>query len=213
MKFGGTSVANAERIETVVRLVKERLALRPVVVVSALARVTDQLIRGATLALERDAECDGVVEEIKSRHREVVTDLLPAGPIRLGLFAHITAVVNELRAFYTGVHNLGELTPRTLDAISGMGERLSSDIVAAALQHRDVAAQAFDGRSLIVTDEEFGRAMPLLDETAARVRELLLPVVQQGLVPVVSGFIGSTRRGISTTLGRGGSDRRIARAR
>ena len=206
MKFGGTSVATAERIEAVVRLVKERLPLRPVVVVSALARVTDQLIRGAELALERDPESAAVVEEIKARHREVVTDLLPAGAIRLGLFAHITAVVNELRAFYTGVHNLGELTPRTLDAISGIGERLSCEIVSAGLQQRGVAAQPVDGRSLIVTDEEFGRATPLLDETAARVRELLLPVAQQGLVPVISGFIGSTRRGVATTLGRGGSD-------
>jgi aspartate kinase len=206
MKFGGTSVATAERIESVVRLVKERLALRPVVVVSALARVTDQLIRGAELALERDPECDSVVEEVKARHREVVTDLLPAGPARLALFAHITGVVNELRALYTGVHNLGELTPRTLDAISGMGERLSCEIVAAALRQRNVLAQPMDGRSLIVTDEEFGRATPLLDETTARVHELLLPLVQQGQVPVVSGFIGSTRRGVATTLGRGGSD-------
>jgi aspartate kinase len=206
MKFGGTSVADAERIEGVVRLVKERLPLRPVVVVSALARITDLLIRGAELALERDPESEAVVEEVKTRHREVVSDLLPAGPIRLGLFAHITAVVNELRAFYTGVHNLGELTPRTLDAIAGMGERLSCEIVAAALQHRGVAAQALDGRSLIVTDEEFGRATPLLEETGARVRELLLPLVQQGAVPVVSGFIATTRKGVTTTLGRGGSD-------
>jgi aspartate kinase len=206
MKFGGTSVADAERIEDVVRLVKERLPLRPVVVVSALARVTDLLIRGAELALERDPESEAVVEEVKSRHREVVSDLLPAGPIRLGLFAHITALVNELRAFYTGVHNLGELTPRTLDAISGMGERLSCEIVAAALQHRGLPGQPVDGRALIVTDEEFGRATPLLEETGVRVREILLPLVHQGAVPVVSGFIASTRKGITTTLGRGGSD-------
>lgn len=206
MKFGGTSVATAERIEGVVRLVQERLELRPVVVVSALAGVTDLLIRGAELALERSEEAEAVVEEVKSRHREVVTGLLPADTERLALFAHITAVVNELRAFYTGVHNLGELTPRTLDAIAGMGERLSCEIVAAALQRRDVPGQAVDGRSVIVTDEEFGRATPLLEETAGRVHELLLPLVQQGAVPVVSGFIGSTRRGVATTLGRGGSD-------
>ena len=206
MKFGGTSVATAERIDTAVQLVKERLALRPVVVVSALARVTDLLIRGAELALERDSSSETVVEEVKARHREVVADLLPAGPIRLGLFAHITAIVNELRAFYTGVHNLAELTPRTLDAIAGMGERLSCEIVAAALQHRGVLAQPVDARNVIVTDEEFGRATPLMEPTAARVREVVLPIVQQGLVPVVSGFIGATTKGVTTTLGRGGSD-------
>ena len=206
MKFGGTSGATAERILEVVQLVKERLPLRPVVVVSALARITDMLIRGAQLALERDPENEAVVEEVKSRHREVVADLLPAGPIRLGLFAHITSVVNELRALYTGVHYLGELTPRTLDAISGMGERLCCEIVAAAMQHRGLSGQPVDGRSLIVTDEDFGRANPLFEETAERVREVLLPMVQQGVVPVISGFIGATRKGVATTLGRGGSD-------
>jgi len=206
MKFGGTSVGSAERIEGVVRLVRDRLPLRPVVVVSALARVTDTLIRGAELALERDPEADAVVEELKARHREAVADLMPAGALRLGLFAYITSIVTELRAFYTGVHNLGELTPRTLDAISGLGERLSCEIVAAAMQERGLSAQAVDARGLIVTNEDFGKATPLMDETTVQVRERLLPLLQQNVVPVVSGFIGATKRGIATTLGRGGSD-------
>ena len=206
MKFGGTSVGSAERIETVVKLVRDRLPLRPVVVVSALSRVTDLLIRGAELALERDPAAETVVAEVKARHREAVADLMPAGGVRLKLFAHITALITELRAFYTGVHNLGELTPRTLDAISGLGERLSCEIVAAAMAERGVAAQPVDARNLIVTTEDFGKATPLMEETTAQVRERLLPIVQQNVVPVVSGFIGATRRGIATTLGRGGSD-------
>jgi len=104
------------------------------------------------------------------------------------------------------VHNLGELTARSLDAISGMGERLSCEIVAAALVSRGVDAQAVDGRSVVITDESFGRAIPLAEETGARVREVLLPLVESRTVPVVGGFIGATRRRVSTTLGRGGSD-------
>jgi len=104
------------------------------------------------------------------------------------------------------VQYLGELTPRSLDAISAMGERLSCEIVAAALEDAGVPARALDARGLIVTDESFGRAQPLMEESAVRVRELLRPMVQGGCVPVVPGFIGSTRHGVTTTLGRGGSD-------
>jgi aspartate kinase len=115
-------------------------------------------------------------------------------------------VVAELRAFYSGVHNLGELTPRSLDAISGMGERLSCEIAAAALLSRGIDAKAVDGRAVVITDESFGRAIPLAEETGDRVREVLLPLIESRTVPVIGGFIGATRRRVSTTLGRGGSD-------
>jgi aspartate kinase len=204
MKFGGTSVGSAERIRALSDLVKARLPERPVVVVSALSKITDTLIGGAQLALERDPSVEQVVREIEARHQAVLAELFPGG--RKALFEHVHAVVSELRAFYSGVHNLGELTPRSLDAISGMGERLSCEIVAAALVSRGVDAQAVDGRSVVVTDESFGRAIPLAEETGARVREVLLPLVAARTVPVVGGFIGATRRRVSTTLGRGGSD-------
>jgi aspartate kinase len=204
MKFGGTSVGSAERIRAVAERVRERLAQRPVVVVSALAGVTDQLIRGARLALERDPGADAVVRELQERHLAVVAELFPTGKNRL--VDHVHAVLAELRSLYGGVHSLGELTPRSLDAISGMGERLSCEIVAAALLARGVDARAVDGRSVVITDEGFGRAIPLPDETSAQVREVLLPLVEQGAVPVIAGFIGATRRRVATTLGRGGSD-------
>jgi aspartate kinase len=204
MKFGGTSVGSAERIRALGDLVKARLPERPVVVVSALSGITDLLIRGAHLALERDPAADQVVKDVEARHQAVLAELFPTGKNRL--VEHVHTIVSELRAFYTGVHNLGELTPRSLDAISGMGERLSCEIVAGALVARGVDAQPVDGRSVVITDESFGRAIPLAEETGARVREVLLPLVEARTVPVVAGFIGATRRRVSTTLGRGGSD-------
>jgi aspartate kinase len=197
-------VGSAERIRALSDRVKERLAERPVVVVSALSGITDLLIRGAHLALDRDAAAEDVVREVHSRHQAVLAELFPTGKNRV--IEHVNAVVAELKAFYTGVHNLGELTARSLDAISGIGERLSCEIVATALVSRGVDAQAVDGRAVVITDESFGRAIPLAEETGAQVRAVLLPLVEARTVPVVGGFIGATRRRVSTTLGRGGSD-------
>jgi aspartate kinase len=206
MKFGGTSVGSAERIRGVVERIRERLSLRPVVVVSALSGVTDQLIRGARIALERGPGTEELLQELKTRHREVATTLTTAGDARLALFAYINDVLAELSAFFVGVHNLGELSPRSLDAISAMGERLSHRIVAAALNEFDVPAEPVDAREVLVTDDSFGRAMPLGPETETRVKRKLLPIVKSGRVPVLGGYIAATRDGITTTLGRGGSD-------
>jgi len=206
MKFGGTSVGSAERIRSVAALVRERRSSRVVVVVSALGGVTDLLIRGARLALVRDPGWERVAYETLSRHHEAITALVEAGKPQDALLAHLDALVTELRSLYTGVHNLEELTPRTLDAIAGIGERLSCEIVAAALDGAGIPAAAVDARRIVVTDENFGRAQPLMEDSKDRVREALLPLVEKGIVPVVSGFIGSTRKGVATTLGRGGSD-------
>ena len=206
MKFGGTSVGSAERIRGVSDLVAQRLDRQPVVVVSALSKITDLLIKGARLSLERDPAAEAVPAEILARHVEVIDALLPAGLVRDRLVHHVEAIVQELRTLYTGVHYLGELTPRSLDAISGMGERLSSEIVAAAMKERGLPARAIDSREVMVTDDSFSRAQPLMQETSTRVAELVKPVVTDGQVPVLGGFIGRTKSGISTTLGRGGSD-------
>jgi aspartate kinase len=206
MKFGGTSVGSAERIRGVAERVRERLALRPVVVVSALSGITDLLIKGARLAYERRTGTEGICQEIRARHHEAVAGLVTARAAKDRLTAHVDQIVNELQAFYVGVHNLGELSPRSLDAISAMGERLSHEIVAAAMIELGLPAQAVDARGLLITDDAFGRAMPLPEPTEARVRERLLPLVQKGIVPVLPGYIASTREGITTTLGRGGSD-------
>jgi aspartate kinase len=203
MKFGGTSVASAERIAGVADRVRERLDRKPVVVVSALSRVTDLLIRASHGALDGGADWEVAAGELLSRHRAVVSELVPAGPSQDRLFAHIDSVVSELRGYYTAVQSLGELTPRTLDAIAAVGERLAFEIIS---QAPGIPFHAVDARALIVTDESFGRAMPMMEETAKRVRDVLRPIVEAGSVPVIPGFIGSTAKGVTTTLGRGGSD-------
>ena len=203
MKFGGTSLGSADRIAGVADRVRERLDRKPVVVVSALSRVTDLLIRAAHLALDGDNGWEAAAYEVLARHHAVVSELLPPGKAQDRLFAYLDGVVTELRGFYTAVQSLGELTPRTLDAIAGVGERLSFEIVS---QAPGIPFQAVDARALIVTDESFGRATPLMDETAKRVREVVLPIIQAGSVPVIPGFIGTTVKGVATTLGRGGSD-------
>jgi aspartate kinase len=206
MKFGGTSVGTAARIEGVAERVRERLPQRPVVVVSALAGVTDQLIRGAQQALASDDAYANVLAELAERHRGVIGELIGDAQTRERLVAGVASLTGQLETLYTGVRYLGELTPRSLDAISAMGERLSSPIVAAALAERGIPARALDARELIITDESFGRAAPLLSEIEARVRSCVRPLAESGSVPVLSGFIGSTVKGATTTLGRGGSD-------
>ncbi|HEY5906557.1 MAG TPA: aspartate kinase, partial [Vicinamibacteria bacterium] len=206
MKFGGTSVGSAERIAAVADLVRERLPSRPLVVVSALGGVTDQLIDGAHKALRRDPDADGVVKRLRERHVSAVSSLLPEGASRERVLAHVEAVLGELAVLYRGVHYLEELTPRSLDAISGMGERLSFEIAAAALLARGIPAKGVDSRQVLVTDGTFGRAVPEMAATRERLRERVAPLLEQGAVPLLPGFIGATAAGVATTLGRGGSD-------
>ncbi|MBN2369498.1 MAG: lysine-sensitive aspartokinase 3 [Vicinamibacteria bacterium] len=206
MKFGGTSVGGVERIQAAARLVKERFDRNPVVVTSAMSKITDLLIRGARLAVKRDPDSENVLREIRARHDRTVSELFPDGPMRERLTAHLALVLEELRTLYTGVGYLEELTSRSLDAISAVGERISCEILAAALTQNGVRAEAVDSRGLLVTDESFGKANPDMEETTRRARLKLLPIIETGGVPVLGGFIGATPQGVTTTLGRGGSD-------
>jgi aspartate kinase len=164
------------------------------------------LIKGAKLALARSPEADGVHDALVKRHREVIDVLFPTGPVRERLLEHVEAVLKDLKSFYTGVFHLEELTARTLDAVSGMGERMSCEIVAAHFESAGLNGTCVDARSVILTDDTFGRAMPLMEETGGRVREKVLPLVKSGRIPVLGGFIAQTKQGVTTTLGRGGSD-------
>jgi aspartate kinase len=206
MKFGGTSVGSPDRIRGLAERVRERLERRPLVVVSAFSGVTDQLIQGAHRALGPRPESHAVTDAVRTRHVSAARELVATGPARDRLLRQVEDAADQLHTLYTGVEYLGELTSRSLDAISGLGERLSSAIVAAALAEAGLPARDIDARGLIVTDESFGRALPLLDETRERCRATLLPLLDRGLVPVIPGFIAATRGGVSTTLGRGGSD-------
>ena len=207
MKFGGTSVQDASAIDRVVDIVRSKVDLQPSVVVSAMARVTDALLGIARAANERRFEdAARLVSDLSERHLNVARELLPPGQGRESVEGAIESHVAELLGLARSVATLGELTPRSQDAISSFGERMSSLIVAAAFQAKGLPARLVDSREFLVTDRNFNAAKPDMRATERLVKERLLPVIAEGKIPVAQGFIGSTPEGITTTIGRGGSD-------
>lgn len=136
----------------------------------------------------------------------MVDELLTQDSERVRLLATVDKYVDELATFCYSIHILGEVTPRAMDAVTSLGERINARIVAAVLRQRGVRSEAVDATELIVTDSKFQNGAPLMDQTRARVSERLAPLLDGGMVPVVTGFIGATEEGVTTTLGRGGSD-------
>lgn len=206
MKFGGTSVQDARAIDRVANIVRERLPETPIVVVSALAKMTDQLLAMASAAGAGDR--DKALElslAARERHFNTASDLLGTGKFAQ-IHAELEEEFNALDELLRGVVAVGELTPRTTDNIAGFGERVSSRIVTAAFSLRGLHASHVDSRQCIITDATFTKAVPDLEDTNSRLREILKPLLDHQRVPVMGGFIGSTRDGISTTIGRGGSD-------
>ena len=206
MKFGGTSVQDAPAIDRVAAIVRERLREKPVVVVSALAKITDQLLAMAAAAERghRDKALE-LSRAARERHYNTAVDLLGTHAFEQ-IAPELEADFDSLDELLRGVVAVGELTPRTTDTISGFGEKVSSKIAAAAFSQRGIEAAHLDSRQCIVTDATFGKAVPQFDETDARLAEIVKPLLERSRVPVMGGFIASTREGVSTTLGRGGSD-------
>jgi len=207
MKFGGTSMGDVARIRQAAEIVRGTGLPTggKVVVLSAMSGVTNALISAAHAAEQGNtAEALRLVEEIVEKHRRTASELVPqaAGEI----MTYVQRKMDRVARLCESIAVLGELTPRALDMISSMGERFSVRLVAAALQQIGCAAQPIEAAELIVTNDQFGSAVPLMEQSQARIRECLLPLVQQGIIPVVTGFMGATTTGIVTTLGRGGSD-------
>jgi aspartate kinase len=208
MKFGGTSVEDADAINRTVKIVQSRVARgqRPVVVVSAMAKVTDQLLAGAKAAGRGDRNgALAISSRLRNRHCDTSALLLPAnrnGELQNWIQREFESIDEILR----GLSAVGELTPRTNDMVVSFGERLSSRMVAEAFRDRGIAAAHVDARTLIVTDAQHGKATPNSALIEARCGQHLQPLVDAGQVPVMGGFIGSTVDGATTTLGRGGSD-------
>lgn len=209
MKFGGTSVQDAAAIRRVAEIVSGRVEREPVVVVSAMAGVTEALLGVARAAKEQQFDdASTSISELRERHLATARELLGHSPETA-----LDAVEREAQIQFADLENLvrsvaslGELTPRSQDAIASFGERLSSVIVAEAFRSRSIPAELADSRSFIITDDRFTRAAPDMHETTRRTRDALGPIIKAARVPVVQGFIGSTADGITTTIGRGGSD-------
>jgi aspartate kinase len=206
MKFGGTSVGDAKAIERVAAIVRGRLPQHPVIVVSAMARVTDQLLQAARAAGGGDRKAAlTLARELRERHYNTAGELLGTA-LFTQFHSDLGTEFEELEELLRGISAVGEVTPRTTDHVASFGEVLSSKLVTACLSAHGVEATLVDSRDCIVTDESFTRAAPLFDDTNAKLRETVQPLLDAGRVPVMGGFIGATPAGITTTIGRGGSD-------
>lgn len=208
MKFGGTSVEDAAAIRRTAAIVRGRRerGLQPFVVVSAMARVTDQLLAAAVAAGVGDkAGALALSARLRSRHLETAGDLVHGVELTtlLGAIQHDFDALDDL---LRGISAVGELTPRTTDLVVSFGERLSSQIVAAAFVMNGLNGAHLDARLCIATDDHYGKAVPQERLTEDRLSQHALPLLEKGLTPVMGGFIASTATGITTTLGRGGSD-------
>ncbi len=209
MKFGGTSVADAERISHVSGLIAETYARRgqTLVVVSAMSGVTNDLLAAARTAAGGDeAQARSRLQALQERHQQTARALLHNDQERRATEEAINSRLGEVTRYCRSIAVLGEVTTRTLDLVAGVGERLSSLLLAAALRERGVQAAAVPATELIVTDAHFGAAEPNLELSHPRIREKLLPLLAQGAIPVVTGYIAATAEGVPTTLGRSGSD-------
>jgi len=209
MKFGGTSVGDATRFASVAQIIREAKSRdeQVVVVVSAMSGVTNSLIRAARAAAEGDeATCRRIGEELLTLHRDTCEALIAHAGERRDVCWFIEDRLRDVERFCRSLTVLRELTVRGQDAVSSIGEKLSAHILAAHLREQGTRAQAVDATEIIVTDDHFGAANPLMIETRERVRGKLLPLLEQGVVPILTGYIGATAEGVTTTLGRGGSD-------
>jgi aspartate kinase len=206
MKFGGTSVQDSAAIDRVASIVKDRLAHKPVVVVSAMAKVTDQLLATARAAGNGDRKTAlDLSRALRERHYTTAGELLGTG-VFTGIHSELEAAFEALDELLRGIVAVGEVTARTTDHVAAYGELLSSKMVAAAFSVRGLDAVFVDSRQCIVTDNTFMKAAPLMEETNDRLKSNVSPLLAAGKVPVMGGFIGATKSGVTTTIGRGGSD-------
>ncbi len=208
MKFGGTSVGSAERIgqaaDLAVKAAKE--GHKVVVVTSAMSGVTNKLIAAAQDAV-RGFYHKTVSDDLHEPHRQAIHLLAPNDAARRReAIESLRLRIERFETLCKGLTMVRELTQRTLDAISGLGEILCAPILSCAIAERGVASRPIEATELIVTDDQFGQAEPLMAETRQQTRDKLTPLLEQGEIPVITGFIAATKEGVQTTLGRGGSD-------
>ncbi|HEX2692549.1 MAG TPA: lysine-sensitive aspartokinase 3 [Gemmatimonadaceae bacterium] len=207
IKFGGTSVGDAEAIDRAAAIVKGRLARQPAVVVSALGGATNSLLAiGEQSAKGHLIGALRGVETLRDRHFQQCERLLGTSAEASEVAAEMSASFDELASLAEALSILGHATPRSFDAIAAFGEQLSSHLVASFFRLRGIQAEHVDARDVFVTDDHFMSAEPQTDAIAENAREIVQPLIADGKVPVMGGFIGRTTSGITTTLGRGGSD-------
>ena len=208
MKFGGTSVGNAECIARAAQIIATTAKeMRCVAVVSAMSGVTNRLIEAAKTAQAGNASgATAIIESLRAQHETALESLVRNAEESERVRQKMEAVLAHGLRFCGGTALLRELSPRTLDTISSLGERLSAPLVAAATKELGLESEAVDATELIVTDSYHGGAEPQMDLTRSKSQARLKPLLERGIVPIVTGFLGCGTSGELTTLGRGGSD-------
>jgi len=206
MKFGGTSVENSEAIDRACAIVKGRLARKPVVVVSAMAKVTDTLLAMGRAAGEGDRDkAMELARGLRERHYSTAGELLGTG-LFTEFHAELESEFDSLDELLRGIAAVGELTPRTSDYVVSYGERLSSKLITSAFTARGLKASLVDARDVLITDAQHMKAVPQLQEIDDRAQAIIKPLLDSGRVPIMGGFLGATKDRVQTTIGRGGSD-------
>ena len=208
MKFGGTSVGDASCIRDAATIAAEASQERAVVVVvSAMSGVTGLLIGAARKAATGDeAAAEALAYALREKHHEAISQLISRVEGRRDLLAEVEGLIDKAADCCRGCALLRELSPRALNIIAGTGERLTARMMAVVLREMGLHGADFDGTRLIVTDGVHRRARPLTDLTREKTQAALLPVLEAGGIPVVTGSIAATEKGVPATLGRGGSD-------
>ncbi|MGH7491970.1 MAG: aspartate kinase [bacterium] len=206
MKFGGTSVEDAPAIERVIEIVRFRLELRPAVVISAMGKTTRNLLIAAGFSAEgKSEEAQAKLNEIRRYHFDLAKIVVPNWE-HSGAGRKLVGYFDELRKLFDGLAILRELTLRSHDKILSYGELMSTAIIADAFRSRGLDTVLLDAREFIITDERFTRAQPIAATTYQKISEHVRPAMAAGQIPIIQGYIGSTRTGATTTLGFEGSD-------
>ena len=208
IKFGGTSVGDAHRVANAIDIVAARRHLQPIVVVSALAGVTNDLVAASEAARAGDGQrVDKIIAAVRQRHEDVAVQLVQQ---KMDFFEAFTKQldrqIEQIHTILRGITLLGEITARARDKVVSIGEKLSSVLFTYSMMMRAVPGEHVHSEEVVITDNRFGEASPLMDETREAAARVLLPLIERNLIPVMGGFIGRTREGATTTLGRGGSD-------
>ena len=208
IKFGGTSVGDAQRVANAIDIVAERREKKPIVVVSALAGVTNDLVAASEAARACDIDrVNQIIAAVRQRHEDVAMRLVQQKfDFFESFIKQLDKQIDQIHTILRGIALLGEITARARDKVMAIGEKLSSVLFAYSMMMRALPGEHVDSEEVVITDARFGEANPLMDETRAAAQRVLLPLIERNLIPVIGGFIGRTRDGATTTLGRGGSD-------
>lgn len=208
IKFGGTSVGDADRVANAIDIVAERRHLKPVIVVSALAGVTNDLVAASEAACAQDPKrVAAIIANVRRRHEDVALRLVQQKSDFLESFIRqLDKQIEEIDTILRGIALLGEITLRARDKVMSIGEKLSSVLFAYTMMMRALPGEHVHSEDVIRTDDRFGGATPIMDATREQARRVLMPLLERNLIPVMGGFIGRTESGATTTLGRNGSD-------